>query len=1636
MKRSLSNLFAALLLCCVASSVSAQFSGSGSGTADDPYRIYNAVQLNQVRNFVNKDDVYFSLEADIDMTDWIAENNPVQGWQPIGNSDNTSFRGNFDGNGHTISNLLINRPDTDYIGLFGYVYNGTISDLTLSNINYIGSNYTGGIVGCLFNDINNTVQLSQCSVVNSQIKGKTYVGGIIGWVKNGKSFYTSTGSNGGGGSAIVYLNIVGFNCFNAIIEGVANIGGLFGSIEASPSAITDVYYINIDSNDVHVNSTTTSSISIEQCFSECTISGNDNIGGIVGIVKSSPIAAASIWNEWTATSYATASSLVNLTQCTAYGEIKGKNNIGGIVGYGEYMPIEDNSDRFSTSEAEASSSVGVSFCYSNCKINGDDYIGGIIGRGVKNDIGENAIIKNNYVSGIINGKSNIGGIDSYDDASDASYCYSQCISILGDNFVTGIGSKCNNSVAINTVIEAAKGENLSRVGPGSNNLAWTLTTMIANGERLPIPADDAENGTSTGLSTLKLQATYEGLGWDFNDIWKIEETESFPYFQWQTAPPYFSQTLKKGDTHLSGQCTEQGTVTVRVGDKRYTAQSAGNAWSVDLEEPLNAGDMVEVWVQADDKMPSYVVCATAGLSGSGTETDPYLITSAEDLQAISDITDESPYYRLTADIDLAEYISENGWNPIALTGNFDGQGHTVSGLQCEADIAGLFRILAEDKELKNLKVEISADGVVKGGSLACGLVGNNKGTITNCTVSGNVEGEETAGGIAGENNGKIADCSVNGEISGATIAGGIAGVSSGSVSECYTKGNVSSSASSAHMGGIVGENSTDGNVSDCYSDALTDASGSNAYGGGIVGYNYGNVENCYAAGDVTGYTVAGVCGYNSGVAAALKGCVAGNSNLSGSKQALRVIGGFSSDATAPGLTDNYAVSDMVVSVNGVPQTIYDDPLNGTAMPESELMKQSTYEALGWNFTNVWKIDEGQSYPYLPQFAVMVSEIVLDKTEAELMRGETLRLSATVLPDDARNKTVKWTSSNDKIATVDADGVVKAIAIGEATITATAADGSGMSATCKIKVTPKLVTSIELSKENLTLEKTFTAQLTATVFPEDADDRSVTWSSGNNEVATVSQEGLVTAVGVGTADISVKANDGSEMSATCKVTVTPKLVTSITLGDEKLTIVRTHTKQLAVTVLPEDADDLGVVWSSGNEEVATVDDTGLVTALKVGEASITATANDGSGVTATCVVTVTPKLAESISLNETELTLERTATAQLTATVLPETADDRSVTWSSGNTAVAKVDEYGMVTAVGVGETTIIATTNDGTEITAICKVTVTPKLVEQISLSKDKLSLENGTSAQLTVTVLPQDADDSSVTWTSNNTMVATVDATGRVSAVGVGTAVITATTNDGSNLSVSCTVTVSPKQVVFISLDKTNLTLRVDESALLTATVLPEDAGDRSVTWTSSDGNVATVNSNGVVTALGIGEADITAAANDGSGVAATCHITVLPIIAKSITLDKTELVLIKGRTDRLTPVILPNNTTDKSVTWTSTDDNVVTVDDDGNIEAIGEGTAEVTATTNDGSNLSATCKVTVIDPDGRIYGVSSDGISVFVKDDRIFVAGKDDDEVVTVHTLEGRLVYRGTDNAVDVYSNVFYLVTVRGTTYKVFIP
>ena len=135
---------AAFLICSITMSF-AQYSGSGSGTQSDPYRIFYADQLTQLRNFLNQTDVYFKLMNDIDLTDWLAENYPGQGWQPVGSSSEP-FKGILDGNNKTISGFSINRTTTDYVGLFGYVSGATIKNLTLKGT-IKGKGYVGSLMG-------------------------------------------------------------------------------------------------------------------------------------------------------------------------------------------------------------------------------------------------------------------------------------------------------------------------------------------------------------------------------------------------------------------------------------------------------------------------------------------------------------------------------------------------------------------------------------------------------------------------------------------------------------------------------------------------------------------------------------------------------------------------------------------------------------------------------------------------------------------------------------------------------------------------------------------------------------------------------------------------------------------------------------------------------------------------------------------------------------------------------------------------------------------------------------------------------------------------------------------------------------------------------------------------------------------------------------------------------------------------------------------------------------------------------------------------------------------------------------------------------------------------------------------------
>ena len=247
--------------------------------------------------------------------------------------------------------------------------------------------------------------------------------------------------------------------------------------------------------------------------------------------------------------------------------------------------------------------------------------------------------------------------------------------------------------------------------------------------------------------------------------------------------------------------------------------------------------------------------------------------------------------------------------------------------------------------------------------------------------------------------------------------------------------------------------------------------------------------------------------------------------------------------------------------------------------------------------------------------------------------------------------------------------------------------------------------------------------------------------------------------------------------------------------------------------------------------------------------------------------------ESVSLDKTSIELQVGGTSVLTASVSPSGASEKTVTWFSDNTSVAKVSSYGMVTAVSPGTATITAYTNDGLK-TALCAVTVVAQKVTSIVLNKTSVSLNVGDTYQLTAQVLPSNATNKQIEWTSSDSSIATVSSLGLVSARKGGTAFIVANAMDGSGTIASCEVVVM-QHASGITLSQSELSILVGEQQQIIANIIPVDATDKGVTWSSSNGAIASVNSAGVITGLAQGTSMITATATDG-GVSASCNVSV----------------------------------------------------------------------------------------------------------------------------------------------------------------
>lgn len=328
------------------------------------------------------------------------------------------------------------------------------------------------------------------------------------------------------------------------------------------------------------------------------------------------------------------------------------------------------------------------------------------------------------------------------------------------------------------------------------------------------------------------------------------------------------------------------------------------------------------------------------------------------------------------------------------------------------------------------------------------------------------------------------------------------------------------------------------------------------------------------------------------------------------------------------------------------------------------------------------------------------------------------------------------------------------------------------------------------------------------------------------------------------------------------------VTEVRLDKSATTLVEGDTEELMATVMPENATDKGIEWKSSDESVATVSQTGLVTALKEGSSAITVITNDG-GFKATCDVTVNKKViaVTSVVLGNTELTLVEGEEEKLAVAVTPENATDKSVVWESGNESVATVSQEGLVTAVGEGKATITVKTNDG-GFSASCEVTVKKKViaVTGVKLSAASMTLREGDKGTLTATVEPANATNKNVEWWTSDLDVVSVTSTsggsnGYVEARGAGKATVTVKTEDGE-FSASCEITVEKKEVPVtgIALEQSSLLLPVGNTYALKAHVQPSNATDQDIKWGSSNGGVATVDQTGKVTAVAAGTVDILA--------------------------------------------------------------------------------------------------------------------------------------------------------------------------------
>jgi uncharacterized repeat protein (TIGR02543 family) len=1127
--------------------------GGGSGTSADPFIIMNADHLNNVRLYLDTPGLCFKLGADINLD--VSPYNTGAGWEPIGTMA-SPFQGTLLGNRKTISGLKINRTGSDGVGLFCLIDSATIQDLRLENVSVSGRDYTGGLTG-----ISSNSTIARCYISGS-VAGNSFVGGLVGGnsgtVTDSQAACTVTGT----ADQTLVGGLVGGNQNGTItrcsatgsVTGVAVIGGLAGGNQGGN--ITSCYatgavrgsgnftggLVGVNSEGEVADSYATGSVqgdvaytgglvgwcdngTITNSYATGAVTGGSYKGGLVGVQDNSS-STNSFWDTQTSglqtSALGTSRTTAQMKQQTTFSPVSWDfNNTWAIVdgatypylqwqttGIDQARPVATFTPADGASDLPVSVIPVISFDEPVYNIDGSEITTANIGSLVTlSEGGESgtavafsAAINDEKTQITVTPLSALGYGRTYrlavapvaDAAGNRTTASSAAFTTKDTPILPSIATQpisqtvTEGQTVIFTVVATGdepfnyqwKKNNLDLTDDDRISGATTATLTISNAQvsdagnytcYVSNPAGNAMSETATLTVTppntpptaktpLPDLIVGEGASATFTADDIAEDADGDPLII---------------TAIVSGPDIENATASLTDGTVSVTGVSAGNT---SVEVAVSDGtDTVNINVQ---------IIVTEFAGGDGSEDNPYLIANAHQLNNVRNHLNS--HFKLVNDIDLSDYLSEDGegynegqgWQPIGkygngryFTGKFDGNNHTITGLYINRpteEYVGLFGY-TRGADIQNVKlVGVNITGMEGVGS----LVGWNRADIKDCSATGKVQGEITIGGLIGGNCGTVENCSFSGTVTGTdTVMGNVGGLIAYHFQDSSAVGSIFMSCATGtvtgalDVGGLVGTNDG-GVISNSYSTCVVN--GDEFSTGGLVGYNYsGHIYNSYAVGKVSGN------GYVGGLVGEYDNTVYDGGSITDSYYNQQVAG----QVPGVGLGNGEGVKGLTI----------------TAMKQ-----QSAFE--GWDFTNIWRIDEDATYPYFtwqnePLMSITVAPTITTHPISQtITEGQSVTFTVVAAGDeplsyqwkkDGDNLTDGGSISGATTATLTISNA-QASDAGSYTVVVTNAAGSVTSDSATLTVNPAPIISATISPETADFDKNLANQADV--------DTAITWNS--------------------------------------------------------------------------------------------------------------------------------------------------------------------------------------------------------------------------------------------------------------------------------------------------------------------------------------------------------------------------------------------------------------------------------------------------------------------------------------------------------------------------------------------------------------